>query len=543
MNLLSLILFLCVFIILIVPIGKYLSKLIVHEKTLGERLFTTIEVPIFKLLKCKNENMGLKSYIVSFLSVNFIMFIFTYIILYIQGDSLSLAFNTAISFVTNTNLQHYSGEVLNSTISRLILINLMFTSAATGMVICMAVIREIMGIKIGNFYEDLVKVVIRLLLPISLVVAILLVICGLPQTFDNQVIVRTLEGKYQAIALGPVAAWEAIKHLGNNGGGLFTANSAHPFENISIWSNYIEMLSMMVFPGATIIAFGIVAKNKKQGWYIFISVFILFILSFFMIYYFEKQGTPILKELGILGINMEGKEVRFGLFASTLFTNITTSFTTGSINNMHDSLTPLAGMFALGNMMLNCIFGGKGVGFINILMYMILGVFLCGLMVGRTPEFFGKKVEAKEIQIITFLILLHPLIILLPSAISLMVRYGYEGISTAGFHGITQVLYEYVSSAANNGSGFEGLKDNTSFWNIMTGIVILLGRYVNMVLMTIVGYSFYKKKVVPTTETSFRTDNIIFSLVLIFIILTIGALTFLPALALGPIAEHLSIWR
>ena len=210
---------------------------------------------------------------------------------------------------------------------------------------------------------------------------------------------------------------------------------------------------------------------------------------------------------------------------------------------MHDSLTPLAGMFALGNMMLNCIFGGKGVGFINILMYMILGVFLCGLMVGRTPEFFGKKVEAKEIQIITFLILLHPLIILLPSVISLMVRYGYEGISTAGFHGITQVLYEYVSSAANNGSGFEGLKDNTSFWNIMTGIVILLGRYVNMVLMTIVGYSFYKKKVVPTTETSFRTDNIIFSLVLIFIILTIGALTFLPALALGPIAEHLSIWR
>lgn len=543
MNLLSLILFLCVFIILIVPIGKYLSKLIVHEKTLGERLFTTIEVPIFKLLKCKNENMGLKSYIVSFLSVNFIMFIFTYIILYIQGDSLSLAFNTAISFVTNTNLQHYSGEVLNSTISRLILINLMFTSAATGMVICMAVIREIMGIKIGNFYEDLVKVVIRLLLPISLVVAILLVICGLPQTFDNQVIVRTLEGKYQAIALGPVAAWEAIKHLGNNGGGLFTANSAHPFENISIWSNYIEMLSMMVFPGATIIAFGIVAKNKKQGWYIFISVFILFILSFFMIYHFEKQGTPILKELGISGINMEGKEVRFGLFASTLFTNITTSFTTGSINNMHDSLTPLAGMFALGNMMLNCIFGGKGVGFINILMYMILGVFLCGLMVGRTPEFFGKKVEAKEIQIITFLILLHPLIILLPSAISLIVRYGYEGISTAGFHGITQVLYEYVSSAANNGSGFEGLKDNTSFWNIMTGIVILLGRYVNMVLMTIVGYSFYKKKVVPTTETSFRTDNIIFSLVLIFIILTIGALTFLPALALGPIAEHLSIWR
>ncbi len=289
-------------------------------------------------------------------------------------------------------------------------------------------------------------------------------------------------------------------------------------------------------------AFGIVAKNKKQSWSVFLSIFTLFLISFFVIYHFEKQGVPLLKELKISGINMEGKEVRFGLIASALFTDITTSFTTGSVNNMHDSLTPIAGMMPLWNMMLNCIFGGKGVGFMNIIMYMILGVFLCGLMVGRTPEFFGKKLEAKEMQIITFLILVHPIIILVPSAISLVTQLGYSGLSNPEFHGISQVLYEYTSSAANNGSGFEGLGDYTTFWNITTGIVMFLGRYISMILMIVIGYSLYEKKSVPITESTFRTDNLIFSFILFFIILTIGALTFLPTLALGPIAEYLSVW-
>lgn len=542
MTLFSLFLYLLAFIILIIPVGKHLSKLIMHEKTVGEKIFSAIEAPIFKPVKCKCENMSLKNYLVSFLIVNLAMYILTHIILAIQGNSPSLAFNTAISFITNTNLQHYSGEWLNGTASRLALINLMFTSAASGMAICMAIIRGVMGIRLGNFYEDIVKSVTRLLLPASIIAGVGLVICGLPQTFDTQTVVKTIEGGYQVIALGPAAAWEAIKHLGTNGGGLFSSNSTHPFENVSLWSNYIEMMSMMIFPGATTVAFGIVAKNKKQGWYVFLSIFALFLISFFMVYHFEQQGAPIFKELGLVGMNMEGKEVRFGLIASALFTDITTSFTTGSVNNMHDSLTPIAGMMPLWNMMLNCIFGGKGVGFMNVIMYMILGVFLCGLMVGRTPEFFGKKLEAREMQIITFLILVHPIIILVPSAISLITELGYGGLSNPGFHGISQVLYEYTSSAANNGSGFEGLGDATTFWNITTGIVMFLGRYISMVLMVVVGYSLYKKQSVPVTETTFRTDNLTFSFILFFIILIIGALTFLPALALGPIAEHLSIW-
>ncbi len=542
MTLFSLFLYLLAFIILIIPVGKHLSKLIMHEKTVGEKIFSAIEAPIFKPVKCKCKNMSLKNYLVSFLIVNLAMYILTHIILAIQGNSPSLAFNTAISFITNTNLQHYSGEWLNGTASRLALINLMFTSAASGMAICMAIIRGVMGIRLGNFYEDIVKSVTRLLLPASIIAGVGLVICGLPQTFDTQTVVKTIEGGYQVIALGPAAAWEAIKHLGTNGGGLFSSNSTHPFENVSLWSNYIEMMSMMIFPGATTVAFGIVAKNKKQGWYVFLSIFALFLISFFMVYHFEQQGAPIFKELGLVGMNMEGKEVRFGLIASALFTDITTSFTTGSVNNMHDSLTPIAGMMPLWNMMLNCIFGGKGVGFMNVIMYMILGVFLCGLMVGRTPEFFGKKLEAREMQIITFLILVHPIIILVPSAISLITELGYGGLSNPGFHGISQVLYEYTSSAANNGSGFEGLGDATTFWNITTGIVMFLGRYISMVLMVVVGYSLYKKQSVPVTETTFRTDNLTFSFILFFIILIIGALTFLPALALGPIAEHLSIW-
>ena len=540
MNLTNLFLFLLAFIILIVPTGKHISKLIIHEKTICDSFFSKIEKPIFLITKI--ENMRLKDYILAFLGANLFMFILTYVILAVEGSSPSLAFNTAVSFITNTNLQHYSGEWLNGMGSRLALINLMFTSAASGLAICMAIARGILGYRLGNFFEDLTKSTTRVLLPIALGVAIVLVILGLPQTFETQTVVKTLEDKYQVIALGPAAAWEAIKHLGTNGGGLFSANSSHPFENVSLYTNYIEMMCMMIIPGAIVMGFGMAAKNKKQGWFIFIPIFLLFLLSLFVLYYFEKQGTPMFTQYGMKGINMEGKEMRFGLLASILFTDVTTSFTTGSVNNMHDSLTPMGGLVPLWNMMLNCIFGGKGVGFMNIIMYMILSVFLCGLMVGRTPEFFGKKIEAKEIQIITFLILVHPIIILVPSAISLVCEMGSSAITNGGFHGVSQVLYEYTSSAANNGSGFEGLGDGTTFWNITTGIVMFLGRYISMALMVVVGYSMYKKQSVPITSSTFKTDNLVFSFILFFIILIIGALTFLPALALGPIAEHLSIW-
>lgn len=545
MSIFNLIIFLAVFIILIIPAGKYISKLILHEKTIFDKVFNPVDNFIYKTFGCKCENQSFKEYISAFLLSNLVMFVFTWILLVIGNPdfSISLGFNTAISFITNTNLQHYSGEWLNSFISRTALINLMFTSSATGLAVCFAIIRGVLGIKENNFFADLVRIVTRILLPFSIIAAIILVAFGVPQTFKSQLIVETLEGKYQILALGPAGAWEAIKHLGTNGGGLFSANSAHPFENPNIYTNYIEMMCMMIIPGGIITGFGYAAKNIKQGWYVFASLFILFIFSLIMILHFESLSMPLLKSLGISGINMEGKEVRFGLVASGLFTNITTSFTTGSVNNMHDSLTPIGGMMALWNMCLNNIFGGEGVGFINVIMYMILSVFLCGLMVGRTPEFLGKKIEGKEMKIITFLVLLHPLIILVPSAVSIITKSGLAGITNSGFHGISQVLYEYASSAANNGSGFEGLSDSSNYWNIFTGIVMFLGRYVSMILMLCVAASLMKKQAVPQSISTFKTDNFIFTIILFLIIVIIGALTFLPAFALGPVAEYLTIWR
>ena len=544
MNMFNLIMYFLAFIILIIPMGKHISKLVLHEKTVLDGVFTPIDNLIYKTFGCKCENQTFKEYISAFLLSNLVMFVLTYILLFIGNPdhTASLGFNTAVSFITNTNLQHYGGEWLNGFASRVALINLMFTSAASGLAICLAIIRGILGIRLGNFFVDLVTSITRILLPISIIVAIMLVALGTPQTFKTQMLVETIEGKYQVLALGPAAAWEAIKHLGTNGGGLFSSNSTHPFENPNLWTNYIEMMCMMIVPGGIVIAFGYAAKNIKQGWYVFASLLALFILSLVMILHFESLSSPILKSLGISGINLEGKEVRFGLIASGLFTDVTTSFTTGSVNNMHDSLTPLAGMMPLWNMCLNCIFGGKGVGFMNVIMYMILSVFLCGLMVGRTPEFFGKKIEGREMKIITFLVLLHPLIILAPSAISVIAEGGKAGITNPQFHGISQVLYEYASSAANNGSGFEGLADATTYWNIFTGIVILLGRYISMVLMVDVAVSLMNKQAVPESISTFKTDNFIFTIILFAIIIIIGALTFLPAFALGPIAEHLTIW-
>lgn len=542
MSIFNLVMFLLAFIILVIPMGKHISKLVMHEKTILDGVFTPVDKLIYKTFGCKCENQTFKQYISAFLLSNLAMFILTYVLLWIDGSHHSLSFNTAVSFLTNTNLQHYSGEWLDGFISRAALINLMFTSAASGLAACFAIMRGILGIRLGNFFVDLVTSITRILLPISIIVAIILVALGAPQTLKTKMVVETIEDKYQVIALGPAAAWEAIKHLGTNGGGLFSANSSHPFENPNLYTNYIEMMCMMIVPGGIVTAFGYAAKNIKQGWYVFASLLGLFIFSLVMILHFESLSTPLLKSLGISGINFEGKELRFGLIASALFTDVTTSFTTGSVNNMHDSLTPIAGMMPLWNMCLNCIFGGKGVGFMNVIMYMILSVFLCGLMVGRTPEFFGKKIEGKEMKIITFLVLLHPLIILVPSAVSVIAESGVSGITNPSFHGISQVLYEYASSAANNGSGFEGLADGTTYWNIFTGIVMLLGRYISMVLMIDVAVSLLNKQAVPESSSTFKTDNIIFTVILFAIIIIIGALTFLPAFALGPIAEHLTIW-
>ncbi|NOW92568.1 K+-transporting ATPase KdpA subunit [Clostridium beijerinckii] len=389
------------------------------------------------------------------------------------------------------------------------------------------------------------RVTTRVLLPLSIIVGILLVSQGVPQTLSGTKTVTTIEGKMQDIAIGPVAALESIKHIGTNGGGFFGANSAHPFENPTPISNLIEILSMMILPGALVYTFGLMLRNKKQGWTIFGAMAGIFIIALPICYYAEKAGNPALAHVGLNQLmgNMEGKEVRFGVGQSALFATVTTSFTTGTVNNMHDSLTPIGGAIALMNMMLNVVFGGKGVGFMNMMMYAILTVFLCGLMVGRTPEFLSKKIEGKEIKLIALAIIIHPLLILMSSALALISPEGIAGISNSGFHGLTQIVYQFTSSAANNGSGFEGLGDNTLFWNTATGIVMFYGRYLSIIILLSVAGSLAAKRTIPTTIGTFRTDNTMFALTLIAIVLIIGALTFLPALALGPIAEHLTLWN
>ncbi|ERI94919.1 K+-transporting ATPase, A subunit [Clostridiales bacterium oral taxon 876 str. F0540] len=558
MDILQIAITLLLFILIIIPLGKYLYKVSIKDKTFLDPLINPVDKFIYKVAGINDEEMNWKTYLLSLLATNAVMALIVFLIFRIQGMGLfnpngikpmeqSLSFNTAISFITNTNLQHYSGESGLSYFSQMAAITyLMFTSAGTGFAAAVAFIRGLSGRKsFGNFFVDLVRIHTRVLLPLSIIVTLLLVWQGVPQTLSSNLTVNTIEGKLQDIPLGPVASLEAIKHIGTNGGGFFGANAAHPFENPTPLSNLINLLSMMIIPGALVFMLGHMLKNKKQAYTIFAAMSILFIASLTACYLAEKAGNPILGKLGLSQLmgSMEGKEVRFGLAGSSLFTTVTTAFTTGTVNNMHDTLTPLGGLVPLWQMMLNVVFGGKGVGLMNMLMYIILTVFLCGLMVGRTPEFLGKKIEGKEMKLIAIGILVHPVIILIPSAIALITKSGLAGITNPGFHGLSQVLYEFTSSAANNGSGFEGLADNTFFWNTSTGIVMFLGRYLTIILLLAVSASLAQKKAVPVTDSTFKTDNAMFVVMLISIIIIVAALTFFPALALGPIAEHLTLWR
>lgn len=552
------ILFLIVFMILVVPMGKYLYQVANCEKAFGDRIFNKVDNTIYKIFKIDKEEMNWKQYVLALIMTNAVMIFAGYLILRIQGIGLfnpseiggmeeSLSFNTIISFMTNTNLQHYSGESgLSYLAQMLVIIYMMFTSAATGYAACMAFIRGLAGKKktLGNFYVDMVRITTRVLVPLAFIVGVLLISQGVPQTLGGTETVRTIEGNLQDIARGPVAALESIKHVGTNGGGFFGANSSHPFENPTIVSNMIEMLSMMILPGACVIAFGYMIGNKKQSKAVFGAMGIIFLVGLLICWTSEKAGNPELAAAGLsqaMG-NMEGKELRFGIDQSALFTTITTSFTTGTVNNMHDTLTPLGGLVPMLNMMLNVVFGGKGVGLMNMLMYAILTVFLCGLMVGRTPEFLSKKLEGREVKLVALSIIIHPLLILAFSALAVAIPAGLEGITNGGFHGLSQILYEFSSASANNGSGFEGLADNTLFWNMTTGVAMFYGRYLAIVIQLAVVGSLSNKKPVNTSVGTLKTDNFTFTILLVAIVLIIGALTFLPALVLGPIAEHLTIW-
>lgn len=557
MGIIQIIIPLIIFVLLVIPLGRYVYNVLSGEKSFVDPLFDKFDNFIYKVTGIKKEEMTWKKYALAIIISNAIMCLSAYIILRIQSLHIfnpnniaamppDLSFNTAISFITNTNLQGYAGESGVSYLSQMVVMTfLMFTSAATGFAAAGAFMRGIIGRQktLGNFFVDMVRIITRVLLPLAVFVTLILVAQGVPQTLSANKTVTTIENKYQDIAMGPVASLESIKHIGTNGGGFFNANSAHPFENPTPFSNLVEMLSMMVLPGALVFAFGLMLKNKKQSWMIFITMGILLVMMIPVIYLAEKAGNPNLAQVGLsqsMG-NMEGKEVRFGIAQSSLFATVTTAFTTGTVNTMHDSLMPLGGLVPLWNMMLNVVFGGKGVGFMNMMMYAIITVFLAGLMVGRTPEFLGKKIEGKEIKLIAFAILVHPFIILFPSAVSLVTKVGLASISNPGFHGLTETIYQFTSSAANNGSAFGGFNGNTMFANTTTGIVMLLGRYLSIIVLLAVAGSLASKKAVPETMATFRTDNSTFVVILISVVIIIGALTFLPALALGPIAEHLML--
>ncbi|MCM3339566.1 potassium-transporting ATPase subunit KdpA [Paenibacillus sp. MER TA 81-3] len=545
-------------LLLVKPLGSYMYHVFSNQPNRTDKLFTPFENVIYGIAGLKNRSgMSWKKYTLSLILTNIVLVVLGYIILRVQKllplnpngiDNMepTLSFNTIISFMTNTNLQHYSGESGLTYFSQMaVIMMMMFTSAATGIVVAIAFIRGITskGNTLGNFFVDFVKAHTRLLLPLAVVVTLILVALQVPQTFGATVQATTLQGDVQSIARGPVASLVSIKHLGTNGGGFFGVNSSHPFENPNPLTNVIEILSMWCIPAALTYTFGKFARNQKQGWVIFGAMSMLFLMFLSLAYYAESQGNPAINALGIDAAqgSMEGKEVRFGIAQSALFTTVTTAATTGTVNNMHDTLTPLGGLVPLGQMMLNCVFGGDGVGLVNMLMYAILGVFLCGLMVGRTPEFLGRKIEAREMKLVAIAILAHPFIILVPTAIAFLTDLGRGSITNPGYHGISQVLYEFTSSAANNGSGFEGLADNTPFWNISTGLVMLFGRYISIIALLGVADSMVKKQWIPETIGTFRTDNALYTAILVGTVFIIGALTFLPVLVLGPIAEHLTL--
>lgn len=570
---LQIILTLAIFLILVIPMGKYMYHIATEQKTFADKVFDPVDRLIYKVCGIKGENMGWKTYALTLLTANAVMVFVGYLILRLQnflflnpngidGMEASLSFNTVISFMTNTNLQHYSGESGLAYVSQMcVIIFMMFTSAASGYAACMAFCRGLSGRKLGNFYRDMVWITTRILIPVSFIIALILVSQGTPQTLIGNLTIETVEGKLQDLAMGPVAALEAIKHLGTNGGGFFGANSATPFENPTVISNIVEMISMMILPGACVVTFGHMLAEKRrelkeariekkkiwmgrQGAVIFGAMAILFAVGLLICYNAEMAGNPIVSEMGIdqSAGSMEGKEVRFGVAQSSLFTTVTTSFTTGTVNNMHDTLTPLGGMVPMLHMMLNCVFGGKGVGLMNMVMYVILAVFICGLMVGRTPEYLNKKIEGKEMKLVAIVILIHPLLILGFSGLAVSLQAGLDGITNPSFHGLSQVLYEYASSAANNGSGFEGLADNSVFWNVTTGLAMFFGRYIAIVAQLAIAGSLLAKKKVNETIGTLRTDNVTFMIILVFIVYIFAALTFFPALALGPIGEHLSLW-
>ncbi|MDQ6479401.1 potassium-transporting ATPase subunit KdpA [Dyadobacter sp. LHD-138] len=541
------------------PLGKYIAKVYAGEKTALDPVFNPIEKQFFKISGIdQNAEMNWKQHMFSLITINMVWFILGMFVLMNQGwlplnpdgnpgQSADLAFNTSISFVVNCNLQHYSGESGVSYLSQLFLMFLQFVTAGTGMaaaaVIFMA-LRERTTDQLGNFYNLMVKSCTRILLPLSIVVASVLAFSGTPMTFEGKDTIVNMQGDTVQVSRGPVAAFVAIKHLGTNGGGFYGANSAHPLENPNYLTNMTEMIAQMIIPMAMIFAFGFFLKRRKMGWMIFGVMTIGFLVLAIPTVIWEINGNPAIGHMGVdmSAGAMEGKETRLGSAASGFWSIATTVISTGSVNSMHDSAMPLSGMMQLLSMMTNAFYGGVGAGILNFFIFIILAVFISGLMVGRTPEFMGKKIEAREMKIAMIVALLHPFLILVGTALAA----AFPSITAAtlanpGFHGFSEMLYEYTSSAANNGSGFEGLGDNNPWWNITTGFVLILSRYLPIIGPVAIAGLLASKKYIPESAGTLKTDSATFGVMVLAVIVIITALSFFPALTLGPIAEYFTL--
>lgn len=546
-------------VILAIPLGKYITKVYAGGKTLLDPVFNPVERLFYRVSGIDpDKEMNWKQHLVALLTINLIWFLLSMLILMTMGSlplnpdhnpgmPPDLAFNTAVSFVVNCNLQHYSGETGISYLGQMWLMFLQFVSAGTGMAAAVVVFRAFRDkttTRLGNFYNYLVKSCVRILLPISLLIALVLVFEGTPMTFEGKDSITTLQGDPIEVSRGPAAAFIAIKHVGTNGGGFFGANSAHPFENPSYLTNMVEMFAQLVIPIAMIFAFGYFTGRKRLSRMIFGVMTVGFLFLVVPNIIMEMKGNPAISAMGIdnsLGA-MEGKEIRIGAAASGFWSIVTTVISTGSVNAMHDSTMPLSGMNQLLAMMANSFYGGVGVGILNFLIFIVLAVFISGLMIGRTPEFLGKKIEAREMKIAVIITLIHPFLILAGTALATAFpEQGASTLNNPGFHGFSEMLYEYTSSSANNGSGFEGLKDNTLWWNISTGIVLLLSRFIPIIGSVAIAGLLAEKKFIPEGDGTLRTDTVTFGIMVFAVILIIALLSFLPALVLGPVAEYFTL--
>ena len=544
------------------PLGRYIAKVYKGEKTPLD-FMAPVERWIYRFSGINpHEEMNWKQFLRALLTVNLFWFLWGMILLVAQGvlplnpdgnpgQTPDQAFNTCISFLVNCNLQHYSGETGLTYFTQLFVIMLFqFITAACGMAALAGVFRA-MAAKttrtIGNFWVYLVKSTTRILMPLSLLVGILLILNGTPMTFDGKQTLTTLEGTEQTISQGPTAAIVSIKQLGTNGGGYFGVNSAHPLENPNAFTNILECWSILIIPMAMVFALGFYLKRRKLAWSIFGVMLFAYVVGIAVSVDQEMGGSKQIAAMEIrqdMG-SMEGKEIRIGSAASAMWGMTTTVTSNGSVNSMHDSQTPLSGMLQMLNMQINCWFGGVGVGFMNYYAFIIIAVFISGLMVGRTPEFLGKKIEAREMKIATMVVLMHPLIILVGTALASHLAAQNPELAGAwlnnpSFHGFSEMLYEYTSCAANNGSGFEGLSDNTPFWNITCGIVLILGRYFPIVGQVAIAGLLASKKYIPESAGTLKTDTATFALMTFAVIVIVAALAFFPAQALGPIADYLS---